>query len=100
VSVPRVHPRKSRTDVSRVMIPKREQRPGRAAPSAAAGFGLVARAPGVLRRAAMKTTPLPCLLVIFLAAVFAIPALRAESWNVFFGTGGPGSKGIRRGTRG
>lgn len=96
MSVPRVHPRKSRTDVSRVMIPKREQRPGRAAPSAAAGFGLVARAPGVLRRAAMKTTPLPRLLVIFLAAVFAVPALRAESWNVFFGTGGPGSKGIYR----
>ena len=44
----------------------------------------------------MKNTPLPRVLAFSLVAAAAVPALRAEAWNVFFGTGGPGAKGIYR----
>jgi 6-phosphogluconolactonase len=44
----------------------------------------------------MKPTPSSRILLFPLLAGLAAPALHAEPWHVFFGTGGPGAKGIYR----
>ena len=50
----------------------------------------------MLRRAAMKPTPSSRALMLSFLAGLAAPALHAEAWQVFLGTGGPGAKGIYR----
>jgi 6-phosphogluconolactonase len=40
--------------------------------------------------------PLPSALLASLLAIGSAGALRAEAWHVYFGTGGPGAKGIYR----
>ncbi|MFM9032501.1 MAG: beta-propeller fold lactonase family protein, partial [Opitutaceae bacterium] len=44
----------------------------------------------------MKTTPLSRALLFSILAGLAAPVLHGEPWHVFFGTGGPGAKGIYR----
>lgn len=44
----------------------------------------------------MKTPAVLPMVVSFLVLAFACMPLRAETWHVYFGTGGPGAKGIYR----
>ena len=50
----------------------------------------------MVRRALMKNTPSSRALLFSFLAGLAAPALHAEAWQVFLGTGGPGAKGIYR----